>query len=75
MRLPGGYTVAWADILGHFSDTYDSALRIYNRYKRFGLPYGGGWAEQPGYLITIIESVGAAVELYQDSKGKNNGGS
>ena len=39
----------------YFTEYYLSALMFHNRFKRFGLPFTGGWAEQPGYLIEVIE--------------------
>lgn len=40
-----------------FNEEYWSALIIYNRYKKFGFPYSGGWAEQPAHLIELIEAL------------------
>ena len=47
--------VARRDILDYFNEYYLSALAIFNRYKRFGFPWKGGWAEQPDYIVNIIE--------------------
>ena len=27
-----------------------------HRFKRYGLPFAGGWAEQPADFMTLIES-------------------
>ena len=51
-----GVTFKRAEIPGLFTEEYYSVLRIYNRYKRFGLPFDGGWAQQPEYILHIIES-------------------
>jgi hypothetical protein len=37
---------------------------IYNRYKRFGLPFSGGWAQQPEYLINVLELFDATIDAY-----------
>jgi len=51
----------------YFNEYYYSAVAIFNRFKRFGLPFSGGWAEQPGYLIEIIEAFDATITAH---KGK-----
>ena len=33
------------------------ALEFYFRYKIMGLPFSGGWAEQPALVIDIIETL------------------
>lgn len=39
----------------YFSDYYDSALTLYGRWKRYGLPFGGGFEEQPGWYIDMLD--------------------
>lgn len=55
MKLFNGVKVERKKILDYFNEYYMSALIIYNRYKRFGFPWSGGWAEQPDYIMSIIE--------------------
>ena len=54
-----------ADIKGYFTEEYLSALILHNRYKRFGLPFSGGWAEQPEYLMEVIEVFEIVYAQYQ----------
>ena len=56
------------DILKHFNDYYLSALAIYNRFKRFGFPFSGGWAEQPEYIVNIIEMFDVTFEKWNNWK-------
>ena len=58
------------DVLDHFNDYYLSALAIYNRFKRFGFPFIGGWAEQPDYIINIIEMFDVTLEKYNSYKAE-----
>jgi len=55
LKLFNGVKVERKKILDYFNEYYMSALIIYNRYKRFGFPWSGGWAEQPDYIMSIIE--------------------
>lgn len=63
-------TVERNKILSYFNDYYYSCLVIYDRFKRFGLPFSGGWAEQPEYVIEIIETIGACVDSWTAHKRK-----
>lgn len=66
IQLPDGQQVKFSDIKAHFTDYYFSALAIWQRWRRFGLPFDGGWAEQPEYLIRVIETLEA---IYEDRNG------
>lgn len=46
----------------YFDEYYFSALTIWNRYKRFGFPFDGGWAEQPAHIIEVIEVFSKVVD-------------
>jgi hypothetical protein len=39
----------------YFNRDTDAQLNFYLRYKMFGWPFLGGWAEQPAYLVDIVE--------------------
>lgn len=36
---------------------FNSAMDLYNRTKRWGLPFSGGWAETPQYIIDALDAV------------------
>ena len=65
-----GDVVKKPDIKGYFNEYYQSAVNIYNRFKRFGLPFAGGWAEQPEYILRICELFDSTMERYQEFKRK-----
>jgi hypothetical protein len=52
----------------YFTAYYDAALALYLRFKRYGLPFGGGYEEQPGWYIDLID-VFEAVSQMQPVKG------
>ena len=68
-----GSSVERTHIKGYFNDFYHSGMQIYNRYKRFGLPYSGGWAEQPEYLLDIIECFEDTINAWNGKKAQRIG--
>jgi hypothetical protein len=32
-------------------------VELWGKYKRFGLPYAGGWAEQPARVFDVIDAL------------------
>jgi len=63
--LFNGVKIKWKDIRGYFNEYYQSAVLIYNRFKRYGLPWAVGYQEIPEYLLTIYEVFDSTLELYQ----------
>lgn len=56
MSLKSGVKVERRKVPEYFNEYYYSALSLYNRYLRFGLPYApDGWADHPNYIIELIE--------------------
>jgi hypothetical protein len=49
------------EIPGLFDETFRFAVNTYHKFRTFGLPFGGGYAEQPEILLRIIEIVADAV--------------
>lgn len=45
------------EVQGYLTDTFWSYYQIWSRFNSgFGLPYGGGWADYPEHLITVLQS-------------------
>ncbi len=42
------------EVPGLFNDNFYKIVACYNKYEMFGLPYSGGWNEQPGYILQIL---------------------
>ena len=76
---PGEYHKIWCnnadgwrwvrrgDILGYFDETFYTAMRLWVNWKRFGLPNGGGWLNEPEVVLRVITVVDEERSLY-DSK-------
>lgn len=48
--------------VGQYCDEqFWDVLGIWHRWKRFGFPWTGGWAEQPAYLVDLIDMVEDAI--------------
>jgi len=45
-------------------------MMIFNRYKRFGFPWTGGWAEQPEYIVQLVETFDATIDAFERHKMK-----
>ena len=43
------------------------ALNLWVRTKRWGLPYAGGWAEQPAWVMDILDAIEEADIIYRNS--------
>ena len=76
LRLYGEVEVERHTILEHFNEYYYSVVQLYNRYKRFGLPFSGGWAEQPEHIVQALDAVEHAIELKRafEQRKKNDSG-
>ena len=62
--LFNGSRIKWTEIKGFLNEYYYSAVEIYNRFKRYGFPYSGGWAEQPEYIVQLIDIFESTVDSY-----------
>lgn len=43
------------DIPGYLDSEFWSAFRIWKYYRRFGLPNGAGWANEPAFIVEVID--------------------
>ena len=61
------------DIPGFLTEENTGILRAYNLTKKYGLPYKGGWADQPGIVLDIIWALDCELALIQKAARGNNG--
>lgn len=54
-----GNEIHRAKIPEYFSAENVEAINLYTRYKLFGFPFAGGWAEQPARVMDVIETLEA----------------
>lgn len=78
--LFNGVKIKWTEIKGFLGEYYYSAVAIYNRFKRYGFPYSGGWAEQPEYIVQLIDVFESTIDKYHShereiQERKSNGNS
>ena len=53
----GGYAICRYDIPLILADPVVGYIHWWGKYKRYGWPYAGGWAEQPAVLVDIIDAI------------------
>jgi hypothetical protein len=51
----GEYVVCRRDFKDYLDNDFYTAFQIWTRSSRYGLPCSGGWLEQPGSVIELIE--------------------
>ena len=62
-KMPhNGVLYTMAEIAGLFDDDFMDCWKLWNRFKKFGLPYAGGWADQPSIVIEVLETIEEAVD-------------
>lgn len=71
----GRILVERARIPEYFTDDYEAAYDIYGKWRMFGLPFSGGWAEQPAYLLRIIETFEIVRQMYEQYRSEKNASS
>ena len=57
------------DIPKYFDEHLNGAIRLWNNYRNFGLPFTGGWAEQPSVYMDVLE---VCESEYRDFDNKRN---
>lgn len=70
VALFNGEQVKRTEIKDYFNEYYFSAVRIYNDFKRYGLPWSVGYMEIPEYLKTIYDIFEAVTEQHRTWKAK-----
>jgi len=63
--LFSGISIKRTEIKNYFTETYFSAVRIYNEYKRFGMPWSDGYMTIPDYLKQIYDIFESTVDQYR----------
>lgn len=66
------------EVAGYVNDpTFLYILQVYNMTKLWGLPHGGGWADEPADImngLTAIELEARAIEYEEIKNGSNSRG-
>lgn len=67
--LKSGVEVRWVDIPKYFKNRFlVECINFYWRYREFGFPFGGGWADQLNLHMEVIETLTAIDQVYGNFK-------
>ena len=44
------------------------SIQLYNNFKTFGLPFDGGWARNPAWMLDAIQAVETGLREYGSSR-------
>lgn len=64
----GGIVVQRNLIPDYCTAEFGLALRIWSDWKRFGLPFPGGWAQQPAPVMAVIRLFEAEFAEWESKK-------
>ena len=64
-HMLAGYMVKANDVPALFSPMFWECVGLWKRYKLLGMPYDGGWAQNPAHLVRIIEIMENAYQTFQ----------
>jgi len=53
-----------SEVGNYLDDWFWSCFEIWAKYRRFGFPFSGGYAEQHAHLIELIEAAELAFDRY-----------
>ena len=68
-----GYAYQSNKIPELFTPYFWTCVGIWKRWKMLGLPYAGGWAEQPAHLIHVIELFEGMHQTEQNKEAEKSG--
>lgn len=51
-----GHEIIRAEIPKYLTQKAYDAIALWQRWKMFGMPFAGGWAEQPAVYFDVIEA-------------------
>ena len=61
----GGYLVRRDRIPEYMTADALSAVELWRKWKMFGFPFSGGWAEQPAVVVDVLETLEAEAQKQQ----------
>lgn len=63
-----GHVIRRDKIPEYFSDDNLAAFELWEKFRLFGLPYSGGWAEQPARLVNIIQQLETEARIRESKR-------
>jgi len=58
----GGQRIHRYDIPSYFCEENMRLIGFWLKYRKYGLPYHGGWAEQPAVVMDVIDTLETEAE-------------
>lgn len=58
--LPGGRVISSARVADYLNEEFAHYYRVYANCEEFGLPHGGGWLDEPPWVLQLISNFRAA---------------
>lgn len=55
MEIFDGVAVERRQIPDYFTDEFTELLSAWSQTRKFGMPFAGGWAEQPCRLMDVLK--------------------
>lgn len=68
----GGYRMERRRIDAYLTSDFWMGLGTWLQCKRWGLPYGGGWATAPARLLRLLQVFDGAEAKWQDEQSGNS---
>jgi len=71
--LPGGSVLSSKKIGEYLDDEFWHYYRVFTNCENFGLPHGGGWLDEPPWVIQLVSHFRDTVEQVRNwnmKKGK-----
>ena len=73
VTLPGGKVISSRKIGEYLDEEFHHYYRVYTNCVSCGLPHGGGWLDEPPWVIQLVNHFGSTVEQVRNwnmKKGK-----
>jgi hypothetical protein len=64
-----GQVICRADIPKYLTPKVYAAIDLWQKWKLFGMPFAGGWAEQPAIYMDVIERLELEAKRRQAEHG------
>ena len=71
--LPGGSVISSRKIGEYLDEEFWHYYRVFANCEKFGLPHGGGWLDEPPWVIQLVSHFRDTVEQVRNwkmNKGK-----
>lgn len=64
-----GYEICRKDIPSYMTPRAYASIDLWQKYKSYGFPFAGGWAEQPAIYMDVIDALERELKKRQAEHG------